>query len=478
MYIQIIFSFRAIQNNNRNMAYNKKGEVYPLLTTDWLGTPTYRQKPQAIHVRKDEEEEVPIIDDEDEVFDIIDQKKKRSVNLVWLDVALLVIDYLQIFALIQSMAMRWVFPASWLKQTYYVFAVNLDAWEMLKFTEEDTYDSIQGYYMPSSNVGTSYQNIMYGWFIGTAGLAVMYAALHFSMKFVLYPESWARRAMSWVQMVCMVIIHVLSLPLGIALFRVYTCEGDYSRMYTMNEYDCFSTKYWQNGAPALIYIVVVFLIYPAFLVWKTRLEGMTGTENGYLSFILIKETEYKIHLNRSWLNDSLWIFSSFKHRGCYYRTALQLIKLVLLIIFAAAFTSIRLQALLTCILLLLALIGAVVVRPFRLTSCNAFLIFSICCNVSTTFIGSLLTNYTPATTPSAWLTPSYVFYFLVMIQAAWLLSLIALLVYLISRTLCHSTKSCYKRSVWPNIATSGAGQLTPETRKFMTGIIKAKIAHG
>ncbi|XP_060587857.1 uncharacterized protein LOC132743356 [Ruditapes philippinarum] len=459
------------------MSYKKKGEVYPLLTTDWLGTPTYRQKPQAIHVRQDEGEEVPIIDDEDEVFDIIDQKKKRSVNLVWMDVALLVLDFLQIFALIQSMSLRWVFPERWLRHTYYVFAVNLDAWEMLKFSDENTYDSIQDYYIPSSSIGTSYQNIMYGWFIGTAGLTLLYAALHFSMKFVLYPESWARRLMSWVQMACMVIIHVLSLPLGIALFRVFTCEGEYSKMYTMNEYDCFTSNYWKNCAPAIIYILVAFLIYPGFLVWKTRLEGMTGTDNGYLSFILIKETEYKIHLNRAWLNDSVWIFSSFKHRGRYYRTALQLVKLVLLIIFAAAFNYIKLQALLTCILLLLVVVAAIVTRPFRLTSLNAFLVFSLLCNVANTFLGALLTNYTPATTPSAWLTPSYVFYFLVMIQGFWLLSLFALLVYLISRTFCHSTKSCYKRSVWPNIATSGAGQLTPETRKFMTGIIKAKIAH-
>ncbi|XP_053393909.1 uncharacterized protein LOC123525355 isoform X2 [Mercenaria mercenaria] len=459
------------------MSYNKKGEVYPLLTTDWLGTPTYRQKPNALHVRQDDDEEIPVIDDEDEVFNIIDQKKKRSVNLVWMDVALLVLDYLQIFALIQSMSLRWVYPEKWLRNTYYLFAVNLDAWEMLKFTDPNVYDSVQGYYIPSSKISTSYQNIMYGWFAGAAGLAIIYAALHISMKRLFYPESWARRVMSWIQLIFMVIVHVLSLPLGVALFRVYECEGEYSRIYTMNEYDCFTTNYWKNGAPALIYIIITFLMYPAFLVWKTRQEGMTGTSNGYLSFILMKETEYKIHLNRAWLNDSMWIFSSFKYRGRYYRTTVQLVKLVLLIIFAAAFNNIKFQAMFTTIVLLLAVIAAVLIRPFRLTSCNVFLIFSILCNVGSSFIGALLSNYTPATTPSAWLTPSYVFYFLILIQSCWLLSVIVLLVYLISRTLCHSTKSCYKRSVWPNIATSGAGQLTPETKKFMTGIIKAKIAH-
>ena len=79
------------------MAYkDKEGEVYPLLTTDWLGCPTYRQKPVAKKIRGEDDIE-PVIEDDDEVFDIIDQKKKRNVNLVWIDVALMALDYLQVY---------------------------------------------------------------------------------------------------------------------------------------------------------------------------------------------------------------------------------------------------------------------------------------------------------------------------------------------------------------------------------------------
>lgn len=460
------------------MGYGKKGEVYPLLTTDWLGTPTYRQKPQARRVRQDDEEEFPEFDDEDEVFNIIDEKKKRSVNLVWMDVVLLIVDFLQIFALIQSMSLRWVYPERWLRNTYYVFAINIDVWEIMKFTNSSVYRSLQDSYLDSSEVGISYQYIIYAWFGGVAFLALVYGLLHARMVLVLYPQQRARRFMSWVQLVCMLIIHVLSLPLGTALFRAYECEAEFSKIYTMNQYECFTTDYWKFGAPALIYIFAVFVVYPAFLIWKTRQEGMTGTSEGHLSFILMKETEYKLHLNRAWLFDSMWMFSSFKYRGRYYRAVMQIIKLILLIIYAAAFNSIKAQSLLTTIFLLLIFIMAVFVRPYRLTSCNVFLLFSLFCNMSSSFIGAILSNYTAATNPSAWYTADYIYYFLMSIQLVWLLALIMLLVYLGSRTLCHSAKCCYKRSVWPNIATSGSGQLTSETKKFMTAIIKAKIVHG
>ncbi|XP_052264616.1 uncharacterized protein LOC127867484 isoform X2 [Dreissena polymorpha] len=455
-----------------------EGEVYPLLTTDWLGTPTYRQKPVARYTRHDDtDEQVQVFEDDEEVFDIIDQKKKRSVNKVWGDVFLLALDFLQIFALIQSMSTRWLFPEKWLRKTYWVFGFNADAWEIVKFTNESVYHSVQGADIASSKVPLSYEYIVFGWFGLFGALTISYGALHLIMWRFFYPQTRQRMIMSWIQYFTVIVIHILSFPFGTALFRVFQCEGEFNKVYTVNDYGCFSSQHWKLGAPALLMLIVLFILYPAFLIIKIRREGMTGTSKGYLSFILMKETEYKIHLNRSWLHDSMWIFSSFKHRGRYYYSALLVAKLLLLIIFVAAFNNIKIQSMVTAIFLLVMFLSAVIVRPFRLTSCNAFLAFSILCNLGNAFVGSLLSNYNSYTTPSAWLTPNYIIWFIGIIQVSWLVSLISLLVYLVSRTLCHSTKSCYKRPVWPNIASSGEGYLTTETKKFMTAIIKAKIAH-
>ena len=426
----------------------------------------------------DEEEQIQVFEDDDEVFDIIDQKKKRSVNLVWLDVFLLVVDFIQMFALIQSMATRWVFPELWLRNMYWVFGVNLDIWELYKFTNSSIYASVQEAYIHSSKIPVSYESIVFAWIGVFAGLCVIYGLLHFFFWKMFYPHAWARRVMSYVQFTLVVLVHVLSLPIGTAFFRLFQCEPGFNKVYVINEYSCFTGDHWKLIIPGLLIISFVFVVYPAFLVWKIRQEGMTGTAKGYLAFILMKETEYKIHLNRSWLNDSLWVFSPFKHRGRYYRTFMQVAKLVMLIIFASAFQHINIQALVSAIWLLLVFIALLVVRPFRLTSCNAFLIFSVLCNLGNCFIGALLASYNPYTIPSAWLTSEYIIWFIGFVQGVWAASLVCLLVYLVTRTLCHSGKCCYKRPVWPNIATSGSGNLTSETKKFMTAIIKAKIAQG
>ena len=456
----------------------KSGEVYPLLTTDWLGTPTYKQKPLGRNIRQEDEEHVEIFEDDDEVFDVVDQKTKRSVNLVWIDVLLLVLDFLQILALIQSMSLRWVYPEKWLRKTYFIFAFNADIWEIKKFTDPNVFTVLQGEYIASSQIGVNYEDICYGWFGVFGILSCIYVALHLFLKYRFYPYPRARVFMSRVQFFFVHLIHIASLPIGIAFIRLFECDGDYWKVFVMQQYDCFSSSHWQLAGPAIVILALLFLAYPCFLAWKIWLESHSGTADGYLTFLLMKETEYKIHLNRSWLFDSLWLFSPFKFRGQYYRPIIQVFKLVLLIIYTSAFHNIKTQALLTTICLLVGALAFLIIRPFRLTSCNAFLFFSLLCNMGNGFIGTLIASYNAYTVPNAWLTADYTIYFITAVQALWLLSLFALLVYLLSRTLCHSTKSCYKRPVWPNIATSGSGQLTAETKKFMTAIIKAKLIHG
>lgn len=456
------------------MAYKEKeGEVYPLLTTDWLGCPTYRTKPVAKHIRGDDE--VPtLIEDDDEVFDIIDQKKKRNVNMVWIDVFLLALDFMQILALIQSMSLRWNWPGDWLRNTYWIFAFNADAWEMSKMID-GAYLDIQNRYVPSSDVSISFRTVAIGWFIAVAALLLIYAVVYTFIRLRFYPAPWARQTNSWLQYVYMIIIHVLTLPFGTVLFRIFQCEDIWNKMDTINDYTCWTMAHWELAIPAVIAMVLLFVIYPGYLIWKIRHERMSGSAEGYLSFILLKETEYKLHLNLSWLYDSCFLFSSFKYRGVYYRPIIQIMKALILIIYAAAFRSIQNQSMIICIFLFFAFLIFVFIRPYRLTSCNVFLIFNLLALTGDTFMGALRAAYDAYTLPTPWLLPQYLIWFIVAVQALWLASFIVLLIYLISRTLCHSTKSCYKRPVWPNISTSGSGQLTGETRKFMVAVIKAKI---
>ena len=340
------------------------------------------------------------------------------------------------------------------------------------------YLDIQDRYVPSADVSLSFRSIAIGWFIAAAALMLVFTIIYFVIRLRFYPEPWARQTTSWLQYAYMILIHVLTLPFGTVLFRIFQCEGEWNTMGAINENTCWTTSHWILAGPALAAMVLLFVIYPGYLIWKVRLECMSGSAEGYLSFILLKETEYKLHLNLSWLYDSCFLFSSFKYRGVYYRPLVQIMKVIILIIYAAAFRSIEYQSMAVTIFLFLACLVFVFIRPFRLTSCSGFLIFGLLALTGNCFMGALRAAYNAYTLPTPWLLPQYLIWFIVAVQALWLASFITLLIYLVSRTLCHSTKSCYKRPVWPNISTSGRGQLTGETRKFMVAVIKAKIVQG
>ena len=375
------------------------------------------------------------------------------------------------------MSLRWTWPEEWLRRMYWLFAFNTDAWEIQKMLSDGAYLDVQDRHVPSADVDMSFRTVCIVWFIIAAALIVMYAGVYFFFR-RFYPEPWARRTTSWLQFVYMIIIHVLTLPCGTVLFRIFQCENEWNNMDTINETKCWSTAHWQLAGPALALMVLLFVIYPGYLIWKIRLECMSGSSEGYLTFILLKETEYKIHINLAWLYDSCFLFSSFKYRGVYYRPMIQIVKLIILVIMTAAFHSIQNQSLIVTVFLLFVFLVFIVVRPYRLTSCNAFLAFSLLALTGNSFMGALRASFNAYTLPTPWLLPQYLVWFIAAVQILWLMAFIALLVYFVSRTLCHSTKSCYKRPVWPNISTSGSGQLTAETRKFMVAVIKAKIVQG
>ena len=376
------------------------------------------------------------------------------------------------------MSLRWTWPEDWLRGMYWLYGFNADVWEIKKIVTDNVYRDVQDRFVPSADVGISFGTITLAWYITAAALMVIYVLVYTFIRLGYYPYPWARQTTSWIQFGYMIIIHAVTLPIGTVVFRLFHCESVWNTMDTMNENKCWSSTHLEILAPAIVTIVIFFVIYPAYLIWKIKQECLTGSSDGYLSFILLKETEYKIHLNHAWLYDSCFLFSSFKFRGIYYRPMIQFLKLGLLIICTGLFGNIKLQSMIIAIFLLLAVIVFIVVRPFRLTSCNVFLIFGLLCLSGNGFIGSLRATYNAVTIPSSWLLPQYIIWFIAAVQIAWVCTFTVLLVYLISRTLCHSTKSCYKRPVWPNISTSGSGQLTWETRKFMVAVIRAKIVQG
>ncbi|KAK3584573.1 hypothetical protein CHS0354_024621 [Potamilus streckersoni] len=454
----------------------KQFESAPLLQPDWVVPPDYKRYPLSRNLKVEATEHWDQgIDDDDEIFNQVDQKKKRHVSLLWLDLAVLAIEYLQVLALLQSMSLRWVWPEDWLHSMNFLLLFNLDAWEFTKVHYADTYKSIQNYYTPSSTVKISYNNIVMGWGITIVILAPACITFLAVLKYRFYPTPWASNILSWSHLVIITVVQVLTMPLGLVIFRLFQCRGTDKYLDVMNEVQCFNKDHWVYAGPFLILGIALFLVFPAYLIRKIWSDALSGNSKGHNAFLLLKETEYKIHLNRYWLMSNLFYFSSFRLWGLYYRPIIHCIKLVLLLIYTTAFTNTNAQAITVTAILFVSFLLFLILRPYRLMTMNLFLFLNFLCLTGNAFLGALRSSYTATTLPSPWLVPSYIIYFLGAVQIIWLVCLLILVTYLVSRTICYKKKCCIKRSIWPNIASESEGQVGPETRTFMIAILRGKI---
>ena len=159
-------------------------ENYPLLPSsthaDAAATRKYEAEDKiSTHIKIEEylEEED---DDEDDKLLFADGKK-RGTSLILNDTCLLILHFLQTWAILQSLALRWSWPSSWLENTNFIFLFNLDIWEFSKFLNNNTYQNMQGYYTPTELLPVGYWHILLAWavfvFLAITALIISYTII-------------------------------------------------------------------------------------------------------------------------------------------------------------------------------------------------------------------------------------------------------------------------------------------------------------
>ncbi len=107
-------------------------------------------------------------------------ERKIGTSQVRNDATLLLLHFLQMWAVLQSLSLRWPWPRNWLRSTSFVFVFNLDVWELLKVYGNNTYHNAQGYQTPSSKLPIKYWSVLLGWtaiaFLGLL-VSIMFCAL-------------------------------------------------------------------------------------------------------------------------------------------------------------------------------------------------------------------------------------------------------------------------------------------------------------
>ncbi|XP_069126888.1 uncharacterized protein [Argopecten irradians] len=447
--------------------YRKK-EVVPLLEREFTFHPMSSKKETKVF--QDEPETDEVEEKFEEEILAMENKKWRGVSLVWQDIVLLTLDFLQIFALVQSMALRWTYSSDWLGKGYFFFLFNLDVWEFLKL-HENVWIDVKNYYTPSASMPLSYWYIAVGWFSGIGGLLLLFVVFYIFLK-IHQPRRLGNK-LAWVRRIFFYLVQVLTLPLGTTIAHLFQCN-DANQVDVMNEVMCFTGMHWLYVTFGIVIAVLLFIAFPVYIVFKVRRESVGSCSKHHESFLLLKESEYKIGLSKAWLYSDMYLYSSYRFWGMYHRVVIQIVKMILLIVYVATFKNIVTQAWTTAAFLAVFFVFFIFVRPYRLTSFNIMLVMNYLLLMGLTLIGAMKTEFNAYTLDNPWMTPRYSMWLVAICMGFWAILLLVFFLYLLFYKIRHCCNSS-KLPLWPTFTTSDEDYISPESRKFLKTFLRARI---
>lgn len=403
-----------------------------------------------------------------------ERRRKRRVSLLWQDCFILFLDFLQFFAIYQSMGLRWTWPKEWFSNTYFVFLFNLDVYEFVKLHTSGVYNSVQDYSTPSSSVPVKFSDISIGWLVTILMLIAVYSIMYGVLWYRKSPALMTR--MAYTRRVYYVIIQALTLPLATYAGHVFQCT-DTDTVDVMNELKCFSGLHWLYVTFSLIILFFLFVLFPAYMVYVTRSESVGSCPKHHESFLLLKETEYKVGLNKSWLVADMFVFSSFRFWGLYHRAVMQWLKLPIIIAFCAGFQNISSQSLAVTLLFFGYFVVFIFVRPYRILIYNIMMLLSFLTLGCLGIIGSMVSRYNVYTLSSPWLLPQYSRWVLTTIITSWAVFWFMFLVYLVVRSILYQ-RNLVTTPLWPTFSSSSNDHLSQQTKKFLKTFLHARYVLG
>lgn len=281
---------------------------------------------------------VDVEDDEDEGESDEESFNHHGITLWVSDAVILIVEHLQIFALILAMSERWGYPFDFIKRVYYVFLINLDIWEFMKVNSQ-AYSGSTTSFVPSANMPFGYQPYFMAWcalFFITC-MAFLGTYVNFKVKRPLYLLLHVART----KRVFCVLAQIACLPVGIVMARVFHCRvistnGKEVMIWNVdNSVQCWTMPHYIYVAAASMIAFLVFMIYPINLIRKTRGQVISFDPEKHEGYLELKESEYNQGLDILWAVGQFHLFSSFKRLWIYYRPIMFYLKFFLLCFFSS-----------------------------------------------------------------------------------------------------------------------------------------------
>ncbi|XP_022105517.1 uncharacterized protein LOC110987250 isoform X2 [Acanthaster planci] len=394
------------------------------------------------------------------------RRQKRQTMLVLHDALFLVLDFLQFYALLAAISLRWPWPFNWLYPTRFLFLANLDVWEFMKMNDPEVYNSARNNFIDSTLIGFDYRWYTLGWaifiFVAITLYIILYIAMNYQKRYNLLLQ------VARLQRAYIILCQVLAMPIGVMMAKLFHCNAD-DNMDVHNATPCAGGEHLAYVVPSLAIYVGLFIILPIWMIMKIRTQIFSNRSERHEGFLQLKETEFSHGLDFIWAIKLYHLFSSFRLVWAYYRPVMFLFKLVLLASYAALLWLPMWQMIVFLVAICPLFLVILIRRPFRITSFNVYIMINFLCMLILAIMGLMQNLFD---TNSVFFQAEYLFSELLAVGAFWAVFTVVWFVYVLLR---YYGLLCRGVPLWPEMTSREVNKLSGETQKYMRALLKGRI---
>ena len=405
---------------------------------------------------------------------------KRSPALWKSDLIVLLIEHLQAYALILSLSLRWPWPTEYIRQSRYLFLINFDLWELAK-TDDDIYRGVAGATVNPDNIPLDYFAYSLSWLLVAVCVPIGCMIFHYSLKRIKRIKvQTISRLQSYNIQGFFIFAQLLCLPFTMVTVRLLQCDmydGSEYRSVVLRNVKCWDNMHIGVLVPMVVMSVYYMILVPLWMVIMIRHQLVVSClccacqgHHTHENYLRLKEMEYSLQLEDTWLTKNFRLFSSYRRSWVLYRPTNILLKALIGLIYGVLFYSIRGQAILLFTVLSLWLLAVLLLPVYRLHVFNVLLIISLLANTSNSVLGLLIT----IETESSLIVGQNLVNALLVIQLGWLSIAVLCTLYLMLRyyhkiaPLLIFTSRARHTPLWPALATSS------HNHKYLQAIFQSR----
>eukprot|EP00047_Mylnosiga_fluctuans_P005486 m.240772 g.240772 ORF g.240772 m.240772 type:complete len:696 (+) comp13725_c0_seq1:45-2132(+) len=368
---------------------------------------------------------------------------QRSVALWRIDLATMILDFLQIYGILVAIASyQGAWSADWVNGTYLACVANIDVWAIARLRGSYTGTTAIA---SSDSIGITY----YAYALTIILFPVFVLALFYGIIEFVRRRAPAKLVMLRANMFRAMQMggSILFLPYAVAQARLCHCSSVLdsstslaaSVMDTDNTAECLSTTHVVRLVPVFVVglpLSIAFIVRSFALV---RRLDFTNSKQRYDSYIRLKEMEYLQQTDNMWLLRHIYLISSYRRWAMYYKPMMLVLKALIALSFALLSKQALAQSCVIFGLLAAALLVSLRRITFRLLGCHLTHLALLLCNL----VNALLIMLPALQINNALLMEPY------LTNELTVSNVICLSVFVFYALLLESMHFCCKLRIWP-----------------------------